>query len=71
MKLFASSEFIDFNGFFSTHRVADVNVHAAKAEIFRLETTEALACGIPVVATNVGGIPEQIEQGKIVFSVHW
>lgn len=47
--------------------LADVNVHVGKAETFRLKITEALACEIPVVATNVGAIPEQIEQGKIVF----
>ena len=51
------------------YRVSDVYVHAAKAETFGLAVTEALACGIPVVATNVGGIPEQIEQGKTGFLV--
>jgi glycosyltransferase involved in cell wall biosynthesis len=41
-------------------RAADVYVHAAHAETFPLAVLEALACGTPVVATAVGGIPEQV-----------
>ena len=51
------------------YRVADVYVHAAKADTFPTTILEALACGIPVVATAVGGIPEQIEQNKTGFLV--
>ena len=51
------------------YRVADVYVHAAKADTFPTTVLEALACGIPVVATAVGGIPEQIEQNKTGFLV--
>jgi glycosyltransferase involved in cell wall biosynthesis len=42
------------------HRAADVYLHAAKVETFPNSIVEALSCGIPVVATAVGGIPEQI-----------
>ena len=41
-------------------RAADVYVHPARADTFPLAILEALACGTPVVATRVGGIPEQV-----------
>lgn len=42
------------------YQAADVYVHAARADTFPNVILEALACGTPVVATAVGGIPEQI-----------
>ncbi len=42
-------------------RAADVYFHAARADIFPTAILEALACGTPVVASRVGGIPEQVE----------
>jgi glycosyltransferase involved in cell wall biosynthesis len=42
---------------------ADVYVHAAHQDTFPNTILEALACGTPVVATAVGGIPEQIRDG--------
>jgi glycosyltransferase involved in cell wall biosynthesis len=42
------------------YQAADVYVHAATADTFPRAVLEALACGRPVVATDVGGIPEQI-----------
>jgi glycosyltransferase involved in cell wall biosynthesis len=42
------------------YQAADIYVHAARADTFPTTILEALACGTPVVATEVGGIPEQI-----------
>ena len=42
------------------YRAADLYLHAARADTFPNTILEALACGRPVVATAVGGIPEQI-----------
>jgi glycosyltransferase involved in cell wall biosynthesis len=41
-------------------RAADMYVHAARVDTFPTTVLEALACGTPVVATAVGGIPEQV-----------
>lgn len=43
------------------YQAADLYIHAARAEVCPLAIIEALACGTPVVATGVGGIPEEIK----------
>lgn len=42
------------------YQAADVYLHAARADTFPTSVMEALACGIPVIASQVGGIPEQV-----------
>jgi glycosyltransferase involved in cell wall biosynthesis len=39
-------------------------VHPARADTSPLIVMESLACGTPVIATGVGGIPEQIADGE-------
>lgn len=51
------------------YQAADVYLHAAKADNAPLVIIEAQACGVPVVATAVGGIPEMIEDGDTGFLV--
>ena len=42
------------------YRAADLYLHAARVESFGNVLLEARACGTPIVATAVGGIPEQV-----------
>jgi glycosyltransferase involved in cell wall biosynthesis len=46
------------------YQAADIYVHSARTETFPTGVIEALACGTPVVATAIGGIPEQIEDAQ-------
>jgi N-acetyl-alpha-D-glucosaminyl L-malate synthase BshA len=43
---------------------ADVFLLSSSEESFGLSALEALACGVPVVATAVGGVPEVIRDGE-------
>jgi glycosyltransferase involved in cell wall biosynthesis len=43
------------------YQAADIYIHSARADTFPNTVLEALACGTPVVATAVGGIPEQVK----------
>ncbi|MBN2106685.1 MAG: glycosyltransferase [Deltaproteobacteria bacterium] len=49
------------------YQAADLYLHAAKADTFPTTILEALACATPVVATAVGGIPEQVKHGETGF----
>lgn len=51
------------------YQMADVYIHATKADTFSNTTLEAKACGIPVIATNVGALKEQIADGLTGFLV--
>jgi len=51
----------------SIQRFSSVIIQKSTREGFCLAVTEALWKGTPVVASNVGGIPSQIEDGKNGF----
>lgn len=47
------------------YQAADIYLHAARIDNFPTTVLEALASGLPVIATAVGGIPEQIRSLKL------
>jgi glycosyltransferase involved in cell wall biosynthesis len=49
------------------YRAADVYFHPSRADTAPLTVLEAMSTGLPVVATSVGGIPEQVQDGRSGF----
>lgn len=48
---------------------ADLYVHPAVVEPYGIVLVEAMAAGLPVVATRVGGIPEVVEENRTAILV--
>jgi len=46
---------------------ADLLLMSSRAESFCLAALEAMACGVPVLATQVGGLPEVVRHGETGF----
>lgn len=49
--------------------ISDLMFHLSEKEAFGLVLLEAMACGVPAVATDMGGIPEVVEDGVNGFIV--
>jgi L-malate glycosyltransferase len=47
--------------------IADVFLMPSGSETFGLAALEAMACNVPVVASNIGGLPELITDGETGF----
>ena len=55
----------------SYFNMANLYLHAARAENYPNVVMEAMACGTPCVVTNTGGVPEQIKEGKTGWVVRF
>jgi glycosyltransferase involved in cell wall biosynthesis len=63
--------YVDDSTLSIAYRIADVFVHAASLEGFGLSVADAVAVGLPVVATRVGSIPEIVVEGVDGYLVNY
>jgi len=52
------------SGLLELFRTADIFALPTRADCYSMVCMEALAAGLPIVATRVGGIPDMIEEGS-------
>ncbi|OGO46343.1 MAG: hypothetical protein A2Z30_07050 [Chloroflexi bacterium RBG_16_64_43] len=49
------------------YRASDVFLHPSRADTFPISVLEAMSAGLPIVASCVGGVPEQVVEGQTGF----
>ncbi|MBE5958655.1 MAG: glycosyltransferase family 4 protein [Lachnospiraceae bacterium] len=47
---------------------ADLYVHPSKREGLGIAALEAMACGLPLLTSNVGGLPDFVEEGVVGYT---
>ena len=52
------------------YAISDLKLLLSEKESFGLVLLEAMACGVPCIGTNIGGIPEVIKDGISGFLVN-
>jgi glycosyltransferase involved in cell wall biosynthesis len=57
----------DENMIVKYYQAADIFIHSTHTDNFPTTILEAFACGKPVIATAIGGIPEQVRHGETGF----
>lgn len=60
---------VDNEGMAELYRSADIMVNPSLADNMPISVLEALASGVPVVSTDVGGVPYLVEHGKTALLV--
>jgi glycosyltransferase involved in cell wall biosynthesis len=63
-KLTFITDTVDYDDLASYYRSASVFVFPSREDCLGVVILEALHCGVPVIATSVGGIPDMVENGS-------
>jgi len=65
------SEFVEFTGYVKSPKnylaLSDVYISSSHREGLSLSTLEAMACGLPVIATDVGGVRDLAQENGILI----
>jgi glycosyltransferase involved in cell wall biosynthesis len=60
---------LDREAMAALYRSADVSVNPSRVDNMPNSVLEALACGVPVVSTHVGGVPYMVDHGRTALLV--
>lgn len=62
---------IPYDEIYKYHNMLDIAVYPSESESFGVSVIESGACEKPVVVSDVGGLPEVVENGKTGFVVEY